>query len=500
MKFFISYSRSVQSSVRDIVDSLRDIHADVWWDQDLRAGQDWWATILDNIETSHVLIFMVSAKSMQSPYCMAELRYALARNRLVLPYVMDAPISYALPPEITHIQFESYNHNPDHFRDRLRKTCRHITWAQYQDRYAPRPAEPNTGSDDLVDQLDKALSLAHEGYFDEAMYDLNTVMHQAYDEYGAFCHGWIEKISHYREVTKMAQRPTMRQLALSKWDEFTQQYGEEFDPLYVSEKFSTQKSRLASRASQLLDEYSPSQPPYAAPMRAKAGFDVYEAIMQFQTACDGEDWETALHILDVIRSSGVKVPHVFNINAYEQEIQAHLDAEECDKNYHLIGSLLKMKRPHYKLICEALETFWSKYPDYDPDGLRESKDLLARAWLNVAHSRDPDNYAAQIEAYTEALRVKPDFFEGYMERGSCHYFFQVYDLATDDFTCAIQINPQDSEAHYNRAFSYAAQSLRGQAISDFKIVLKLNPAHRHAEGIPKLLELLAKNRKVMRGA
>src|SRR5688500_14919424 len=138
MKFFVSYSRSVQEPVRAIITSLRDDGEEVWWDQDLRAGQDWWATILDNIEQCQVCLFFVSEKSVQSPYCMEELRYALARNRLVLPYVMDGPIAYTLPSEImkSRIQFETYEGTPEHIRERIRLTCGGVRWDQYKDRYA----------------------------------------------------------------------------------------------------------------------------------------------------------------------------------------------------------------------------------------------------------------------------------------------------------------------------------------------------------------------------
>src|SRR5687768_1151766 len=111
MKFFVSYSRSVQDSVREIITSVRDDSEDARWDQDLRSGQDWCSTILNTIESCEVCLFMISEKSVQSPYCMEELRYAMARNRLILPFVMDGPVSYTVPPEImkSRIQYELYS-------------------------------------------------------------------------------------------------------------------------------------------------------------------------------------------------------------------------------------------------------------------------------------------------------------------------------------------------------------------------------------------------------
>jgi hypothetical protein len=74
MKFFISYSRSVKEEVRKVVDLLKAADQDVWWDADIPKMSDWWATILDNIEWCEVFIFVVSEKSVQSMYCLEELR------------------------------------------------------------------------------------------------------------------------------------------------------------------------------------------------------------------------------------------------------------------------------------------------------------------------------------------------------------------------------------------------------------------------------------------
>jgi HEAT repeat protein len=250
MKFFVSYSRSVQDSVRDIIASLRDDGEDVWWDQDLRAGQDWWATILNNIEARDVCLFMISEKAVQSPYCMEELRYALARNRLVLPFVLDAPVTYTIPPEIMkgRIQFEPYSGRPNHLKDRIRITCKGVDWTQYKDLFAVRPPEPNTGTSNLADRLAKAIALAQEGVFDSAIEGFTDVAHNDHANFGDFCHTWIEKINRYKEVISLATHASMKRLALPKWAAFLKQYADDdpFDPLGVEEKLAIKKAAPAS--------------------------------------------------------------------------------------------------------------------------------------------------------------------------------------------------------------------------------------------------------------
>lgn len=503
MKFFISYSRTVQHKVKEIVKSLRNSHDDVWWDRDLRAGQDWWGAILEHIEGCDVFIFIVSERSVQSAYCLAELQYALARNRLVLPYVVDAPITYDLPLEITkgRIQYEIYEDNPENLCNRVHSTCRQISWGQYQDRYASRTSEPNTGTGDLVDQLDKALSLAFEGFFDKAVEEFNIVMHNAYDEYGTFCHNWIEQIARYREIAKLANRPAMIQLALPKWKVFTQQYGYDFDPLGVHAKCAAYDPDMTiiKRPESLAQHSSPSNAPYAPPTRTAVISDIYEMINQFHAAFDAQDWEKASAIILDIRDSGMRIPHVFDIHAYEQDLINEMGHQERSKDYNLIRRMLQAHKPNYSRIYEAIEIFWARYPGYDPDNIAGCTDLFAHAWYDAAQKYDPHDYAAQIEAYSEALRLKPNFAEAYSARGNCYYAIREHALASADFTKVILLNPLDSEAYYDRGYAYAAQNLRSMALADFQNVLKLNPRHRHADGIPKLIEMLSKKRDAKKG-
>ena len=495
MKFFISYSRSVQDTVKEIVASLRNGQDDVWWDRDLRAGQDWWSAILEHIEECDVFIFIVSEKSVQSPYCLAELQYALSRNRLVLPYIVDAPLTYELPPELTRgrIQYEVYDNNPESLCNRLHAACRQIVWAHYQDRYSSRPAEPNTGTGDLVDQLDKALSLAFEGHFDRAVQEFTIVMHNAYEEYGAFCNSWIEQIARYREIAKLASRAAMMQLALPKWEKFTQQYGQDFDPLSIRAKCLVQEpeAALAVRPALLIEKPSSSPRTRVEP---PALIDIYGMIDQFHTAFDNQDWKKASAVLKDIRESGRRIPNVFDINGYEQDVHNELENEERAQDYNLIFRMLQAHKPNYTRIYMALEIFWARYPGYDPEHIAECSDLFAHAWYDAAQGYDHEDYPAQIEAYSEAIRIKHDFAMAYSARGNCYHSIKEYALASADFTRVIQMNPQDGEAYYNRGYAYAAQNLRGMALADFKMLLEIDPNHRHAYGIPKLIDLLSKKR------
>jgi tetratricopeptide (TPR) repeat protein len=487
MKFFIGYSRSTKDIVRDVVESLRDSNADVWWDEDLRAGQNSWALILDKIEACNIFIFIVSERSVQSPVCLAELRYALARNRLVLPYIVDT-LTYPLPAEISRIHCEPYS-SAKHFISRLRVTCREIDWAQYRDRYATRPSEPSTSQEDLVAQLDHAISMAHAGQCDEAIGLFDAVLRSAYQDYGSFCHDWIEKLQLYHKIASLAHYSETQSLAWPEWEHFLQMYGSDFDPFGISQKLTivdaddTQPSRPASFTNMV-----------ARHTRATSHFDIYDAIEQFHTACDEQDWETAAALLEVMRESGVGIPCVFNLEAYEQEIQMRLDEAIRDKDYDIIRRMLKRKEPNYRLIREALENFWSRFPDYDPDGLKESKELFAHVWFTSADDLASDDYVGRLAAYSEAILLKPDFCEAYVRRGNIHHATKAYNAAIDDFTQAIRLNPYTTEAYYGRGYSSAALNRHPLALADFKQVLSLDPRHRHGNRVRDLIEILSEGR------
>lgn len=94
MKFFVSYSRSVKQDVGQVLHLLESAGHQVWWDGDIPIIQDWWATILKNIEWCEIFIFMISEKSVQSAYCLAELHYAIDRNRPILPFILDDHTRY----------------------------------------------------------------------------------------------------------------------------------------------------------------------------------------------------------------------------------------------------------------------------------------------------------------------------------------------------------------------------------------------------------------------
>jgi hypothetical protein len=239
LKFFISYSRSVKEDVRAVIELLRKTGHEVWWDADIPVIADWWATILDNIEWCDVFIFIVSEKSVQSPYCLAELKYATERKRPILPFLIDDHTRYTLPPEVTPMrnQWLKYDGIPANMLAEIIRSCSLIQWEKFQDRPFARPLEPNTGSSTLVKQFQQANDLAKAGHFDEAKKRLSNIASIDNKKWGQRCENWIRRLNLYAEIVELAEHEATLEFARESWQDYLAlKDGLDFDPFDIAAK------------------------------------------------------------------------------------------------------------------------------------------------------------------------------------------------------------------------------------------------------------------------
>ncbi|WP_034609345.1 TIR domain-containing protein [Cellulomonas sp. URHD0024] len=95
---FASYSSKDLAAVKRLVDDLGPTRFDVWFDQELRGGDDWWNEILGQIATCEVFIFALSDNSLRSKPCGVELAYAQALGAPVLPVQVGSVANPRLNP------------------------------------------------------------------------------------------------------------------------------------------------------------------------------------------------------------------------------------------------------------------------------------------------------------------------------------------------------------------------------------------------------------------
>src|SRR5580658_5826126 len=108
VKIFISYSREDRTFVESLRADLSQLGHDVWMDQRLVGGQEWWDEILRNIRECDLFVLGLSPRSVESEACLLELRYSSAVRRPFLPAMVLSTDPNYLPPEIAHAQFVDY--------------------------------------------------------------------------------------------------------------------------------------------------------------------------------------------------------------------------------------------------------------------------------------------------------------------------------------------------------------------------------------------------------
>jgi hypothetical protein len=98
---FISYSSSDRTSLEALTTALKRAQQQVWFDQELGGGDAWWNAILEQIRSCDVFIVALSNNWLQSKPSQAELRYAQALNRPILPIKVGPVDSVRVNPVAT---------------------------------------------------------------------------------------------------------------------------------------------------------------------------------------------------------------------------------------------------------------------------------------------------------------------------------------------------------------------------------------------------------------
>lgn len=95
---FVSYASQDRALVDPLVSVLRSADQHVWLDEELGGGEAWWQTILDRIRCCSVFVVALSNNSLRSKPCQAELAYARALQRPVLPVQIGPVDSVRVTP------------------------------------------------------------------------------------------------------------------------------------------------------------------------------------------------------------------------------------------------------------------------------------------------------------------------------------------------------------------------------------------------------------------
>jgi len=106
---FVSHSRLDQSAVETLAVVLRRTLQQVWLNEQLGGGDTWWATVLEQVRDCEVFVLALSNHSLGSKSCQAELAYARALRRPMLPVQIGAVNSMRVN-SLADLQIIDYQH------------------------------------------------------------------------------------------------------------------------------------------------------------------------------------------------------------------------------------------------------------------------------------------------------------------------------------------------------------------------------------------------------
>ena len=89
-------------------------------------------------------------------------------------------------------------------------------------------------------------------------------------------------------------------------------------------------------------------------------------------------------------------------------------------------------------------------------------------------------YERAVVHYTEALELKPDFPEGYNNRGTVYADAGDFDRAIQDHNTAIELKPDYASAYNNRGIAYYSKGDLDRAIRDYDKAIELKPDYASA--------------------
>lgn len=92
MHIFISYSKKNQDYARKVADQLLDFGFDVWIDDRIDYGEDWWATIVQAIRDSAAFVVIMTPDSDASRWVQREVTIADELGKPTFPLLLDGDI------------------------------------------------------------------------------------------------------------------------------------------------------------------------------------------------------------------------------------------------------------------------------------------------------------------------------------------------------------------------------------------------------------------------
>ncbi|MBZ0308389.1 MAG: tetratricopeptide repeat protein, partial [Anaerolineae bacterium] len=162
------------------------------------------------------------------------------------------------------------------------------------------------------------------------------------------------------------------------------------------------------------------------------------------------------------RLNGLTLPHEYFDAAMERLRERYLKQPAP-------GNILRVPQAEQTVVEEKIEEA-AKEP------VPTSTELSAEDWFSRAFGKhESGDVEGAIEDYTEAIRLKSDYADAYINRGVAHRDKGDVEGAIADYDTAIRLRPGDAEVYYNRGVAHRDKGDVEGAIADYDTAIRLKP-------------------------
>ena len=144
-------------------------------------------------------------------------------------------------------------------------------------------------------------------------------------------------------------------------------------------------------------------------------------------------------------------------------------------------TIISIKSEIKKQILDYIKRFHdiderTIYPDLHGFIASQKRFVLLRKYFYAGNAlREQRNYEEAVKEYDEAIRIKPDFVDAYLNRGLTKEQSGDLDEAIADYNEAIRLKPDFAEAYYNRGYTKVRNNKREEAIADYDKAIYIKP-------------------------
>ena len=429
LKVFITYSHKNTKAKDQLITRLRLLKRegiiDIWHDNEILPGDKWRDAIFNNLADSDLLLYLVSANSLDSENCNKELAKALKEDIKVIPIILEHC-------DWLYHKLSGFQALPDKGKPLTK-------WN-----------DESEGWQDVIDGIRKTVNKMKSK---------------------------TETLSDISESEILAELVCQRGnvlLLLGKTGEAIEIYSQAIE-LNPHHAFAYNNRGIAYDRNH---EVNKALEDYGEAIQLKN--DYVEAYYNRGTVY-GENGKIDLAIKDYGKAIKLdpRLARAYSHrgNAYQekneidQAIKDHNKAIALDQNDPIFYNNRGITYGEKGDLDLAIKDF---------NKAIELKQDYAKAYNNRgAVYRSKGKLDKSIEDCSKAIQLDPDYIDPYNNRGAAYRNKGEVDLAIEDYNRAIQLNPDFFKAYYNRGIAYHEKCEYDLAIKDYSKATELRPKHAH---------------------